>query len=100
MRILSKVMSITSYIVLMSIGFFFFILSTATGIYLIAATGDLITRIWNAIQEAIPSLDDVEPPKALMVFIIEIPFIIMSLIGLAIILLTQRTASAKRLARR
>jgi len=100
MNIIERILSSISYIILMMIGFFFFLTFTILGIYILASTGNLIDKIWNALQQAIPSLSGVDIPKSLIIFIIEIPFIILSLFGLVVILLTQRTVSAKRLARK
>ena len=97
MKLIRKVFSAITYMVLMFIGFLFLIFFGGIGVYILLVTGDGINSIWDWVQNLIPLLADVEPPIALIVFIIEIPFIIMSFLGLAIILLTQRTTNIKRM---
>ncbi len=95
-----RIMSYFSYITLMIIGFSFLIIFSYVGIYLFVHTKDTIEHIWKFLQEKIPELKGHNPPTTLILLAIEIPSFIMVMLGIAIILLTQRTASAKRLAKK
>lgn len=93
-KFIGKIFSLVFYWVLMIFGSLLFVSFLIVGIWVGLHSQEVADAVMQFLSSVFTEMSDTAP--AYLKYIIAIPFWIVSLIGLAIVILTQRTANINR----